>query len=47
MRRRGLRFLRAARAAASARHPNVASVLHLGRMGQDYFYAEFVEGKRS
>jgi hypothetical protein len=28
-----LRFLREARAAASVRHPNVASVLHLGRTG--------------
>jgi serine/threonine protein kinase/tetratricopeptide (TPR) repeat protein len=41
-----LRFLREARAAASVRHPNVASVLHLGRIGQNYFYAmEFVEGE--
>ncbi len=41
-----LRFLREARAAASVRHPNVASVFHLGRRGQDYFYAmEFVEGE--
>src|SRR6266446_4144052 len=41
-----LRFLREARAAASVRHPNVASVFHLGRCGQDYFYAmEFVEGE--
>jgi hypothetical protein len=40
------RFLREARAAASVRHPNVAWVLHLGRTGQNYFYAmEFVEGK--
>src|SRR6202795_4805139 len=40
-----LRFLREARAAASVRHPNVASVFHLGRTGQNYFYAmEFVEG---
>jgi hypothetical protein len=40
------RFLRAARAAASLRHPNVASVLHLGRTGSSYFYAmEFVEGE--
>jgi hypothetical protein len=39
-----LRFLREAGAAASVRHPNVASVFHLGRTGQDYFYAmEFVE----
>src|SRR5271166_5876589 len=41
-----LRFLREARAAASVRHPNVASVFHLGRTGQNYFYAmEFVDGK--
>ena len=41
-----LRFLREARAAASLRHPNVASVFHLGRSGEDYFYAmEFVEGE--
>jgi serine/threonine protein kinase len=41
-----LRFLREARAAASVRHPNVASVFHLGRTGRDYFYAmEFVEGE--
>ena len=41
-----LRFLREARAAASVRHPNVASVFHLGTTGQDYFYAmEFVEGE--
>jgi serine/threonine protein kinase len=40
-----LRFLREARAAASVRHPNVASVFHLGRTDQNYFYAmEFVEG---
>src|SRR5262249_7250538 len=39
-----LRFLREARAAASVRHPNVASVFHLGRTGSSYFYAmEFVE----
>ena len=41
-----LRFLREARAAASVRHPNVASVFHLGRSGREYFYAmEFVEGE--
>src|SRR5271165_1439803 len=41
-----LRFLREARAAASVRHQNVASVLHLGRTGSSYFYAmEFVEGQ--
>jgi serine/threonine protein kinase len=40
------RFLREARAAASVRHPNVASVFHLGRTGENYFYAmEFVEGE--
>jgi len=41
-----LSFLREARAAASVRHPNVASVFHLGRTGSSYFYAmEFVEGE--
>src|SRR5271165_5186736 len=41
-----LRFLREARAAASLRHPYVASVFHLGRTGSSYFYAmEFVEGE--
>src|SRR6202790_5029847 len=41
-----LRFLREARAAASVRHANVASVFHLGRTGSSYFYAmEFVEGE--
>jgi serine/threonine protein kinase len=41
-----LRFLREARAAASVRHPNVASVFYLGRTGSSYFYAmEFVEGE--
>jgi serine/threonine protein kinase/Tfp pilus assembly protein PilF len=41
-----LRFLREARAAASVRHPNVASVFHLGRKRDTYFYAmEFVEGE--
>jgi serine/threonine protein kinase len=41
-----LRFLREARAAAKVRHSNVASVLHLGRTGNGYFYAmEFVEGE--
>jgi tRNA A-37 threonylcarbamoyl transferase component Bud32/predicted ATPase len=41
-----LRFLREARIAARLRHPNVASVLHLGRTGSSYFYAmEFVEGE--
>lgn len=41
-----LRFFREARAAASVRHTNVASVFHLGRTGSSYFYAmEFVEGE--
>ena len=41
-----LRFLREARSAASVRHQNIASVFHLGRTGQSYFYAmEFVEGE--
>jgi serine/threonine protein kinase len=41
-----LRFLREARAAARLRHSSVASVLHLGTTGQNYFYAmEFVEGE--
>jgi serine/threonine protein kinase/tetratricopeptide (TPR) repeat protein len=41
-----LRFVREARAAASVRHPNVASVFHLGKSGGNYFYAmEFVEGE--
>jgi serine/threonine protein kinase len=40
------RFVREARAAASVRHPNVASVFHLGKRGDSYFYAmEFVEGE--
>ena len=38
-----LRFLREARAAASVRHRNVASVFHLGSSGENYFHAmEFV-----
>jgi serine/threonine protein kinase len=41
-----MRFLREARAAAKVRHPNVASVFHLGTSGGEYFYAmEFVEGE--
>jgi serine/threonine protein kinase len=40
------RFLREARAAASVRHPSVASVFHLGKSRGIYFYAmEFVEGE--
>ncbi|MBV8279013.1 MAG: protein kinase, partial [Verrucomicrobia bacterium] len=41
-----LRFLHEARAAASIRHQNVASVFHLGRTDEHYFYAmEFVPGE--
>jgi serine/threonine protein kinase len=41
-----LRFLHEARAAARVRHPNVASVFHLGKSRDEYFYAmEFVEGE--
>jgi serine/threonine protein kinase len=41
-----LPFLREARAAASVRHPNVASVFHLGKSGENYFYSmDFVEGE--
>jgi serine/threonine protein kinase len=41
-----LRFMREARAAASVRHPNVASVFHLGKSAGGYFYTmEFVEGE--
>jgi serine/threonine protein kinase/Tfp pilus assembly protein PilF len=40
------RFVREARAAASVRHPNIASVFHLGKSGDSYFYAmEFVPGE--
>ncbi len=40
------RFLREARAAAALRHPNVATVFHLGEEGGDWFYAmEFVDGE--
>src|ERR1700730_9955166 len=40
------RVVREARAAASVRHPNVASVFHLGKIGDSYFYAmEFVDGE--
>jgi hypothetical protein len=34
-----LRFIREARAAASVRHPNVASVFHIGESGGNYYYA--------
>jgi serine/threonine protein kinase/tetratricopeptide (TPR) repeat protein len=41
-----LRLVREARSAARIRHPNVASVFHLGTKEHDYFYAmEFVEGE--
>jgi serine/threonine protein kinase/Tfp pilus assembly protein PilF len=41
-----IRFQREARAAARLRHPNVATVLYLGKKGRDYFYAmEFVPGE--
>jgi serine/threonine protein kinase len=40
------RFLREARSAAQLRHRNVASVFHLGRHGNRYFYAmEFIDGE--
>ncbi|MBV8900174.1 MAG: protein kinase [Verrucomicrobia bacterium] len=40
------RFLREARAAAQLRHPNVATVFHLGETGGTCFYAmEFVDGE--
>jgi serine/threonine protein kinase len=40
------RFVREARAAASVRHSNVASVFHLGESGGNYFYVmEFVDGE--
>ena len=40
------RFVREARAAASVRHQNVASVFHIGQSGGNYYYAmEFVEGE--
>src|SRR5260221_54462 len=40
------RFVRDARAAASVRHQNVASVFHIGESGGNYYYAmEFVEGE--
>jgi serine/threonine protein kinase len=39
-------FVREARAAASVRHSNVASVFHLGETRGDYFYVmEFVDGE--
>ena len=40
------RFVREARAAAAVRHANVATVFHLGKKGENYFYAmEFVPGE--
>src|SRR4029077_5870236 len=40
------RFQREARAAAQLRHRNVASVFHLGKHGDSYFYAmEFIDGE--
>ena len=40
------RFQREARAAARLRHRNVASVFHLGKHGESYFYAmEFIDGE--
>jgi serine/threonine protein kinase len=40
------RFLREARAAASLRHPNVATVFHLGNSEGAFYYAmEYVEGE--
>ncbi len=40
------RFVREARAAASLRHQNVASVFHLGTDHESYFYAmEFIDGE--
>jgi len=39
-------FVREARAAASVRHQNVASVFHIGESGGNYYYAmEFVAGE--
>ena len=40
------RFVREARAAAQLRHPNVATVFHLGNSGDSFFYAmEYVDGE--
>ena len=40
------RFVREARAAASVRHQNVASVFHIGESSGNYYYAmEFVDGE--
>ena len=42
-----LRFLREARAAASVRHTNVASILHLRRTGENYFLCDGVRRGRN
>jgi serine/threonine protein kinase len=40
------RFVREARAAAQLRHPNVATVFHLGNSGEGFFYVmEYVDGE--
>ncbi|MBV9657461.1 MAG: protein kinase [Verrucomicrobia bacterium] len=40
------RFVREARAAAQLRHPHIASVFHLGKRGEEHFYAmEFIDGE--
>ena len=40
------RFVREARAAASVRHQNVATIFHIGESGGNYYYAmELVEGE--
>lgn len=40
------RFVREARAAAQLRHPNVATVFHLGNSGDGFFYVmEYVDGE--
>ena len=40
------RFLREARSAAQLRHRNVASVFHLGKRGESYYYAmELIDGE--
>ena len=42
----GQRFIREARAAARLRHPNIASVYHLGTDPQGFFYSmEFIDGE--
>lgn len=40
------RFLREARSAAQLRHRNVASVFHLGKRDESFYYAmEFIDGE--